>query len=100
MPLPDADSSTDEDNSPVLPHEGSDEGSDAGSVVTKPVSGSFSSLIDYDPANTSDMSERASASPESFIRTEPIPSVRVYLTNSYRVCSTNQHSALSSLSSD
>jgi len=82
LPLPDADPSTDEDNRLVLPHE-AEETSDAESVVAKPTSGSFSSLIDYDPTNASDKSERASASPESFMRAELPPSVRVDTSDSF-----------------
>jgi hypothetical protein len=73
MPLPDDNSSTDED-SPVQPRAESEDNSDAESVA-RPICGSFSSLIDYDPANASDKSARASLEPVNEV--EPIPSVGV-----------------------
>jgi hypothetical protein len=63
MPLPDDNSSTDEDeDSPILPRADSEDLSDA-DPAAEPICGSFSSLIDYDPANASDKSARASLEP-------------------------------------
>ena len=72
MPLPDDNSSTDEDeDSPIHPRAGSEDLSDA-EPVAEPICGSFSSLIDYDPGNASDTSARASLEPIK--EDEPIPS--------------------------
>jgi hypothetical protein len=84
MPLPDDNSSTDEDE-PI--HQ---DLSDA-DAVAEPI-GSFSSLIDYDPANASDKSSRASLEPIDEV--EQIPSVCVR--NQGERMSVNRYSALSS----
>ncbi|TID24303.1 putative transporter [Venturia nashicola] len=64
MPLPEESLSADEDEeSPVHPREDSEDISDI-EAVAEPICASFSSLINYDPTNTSDKSARASLEPK------------------------------------
>jgi len=74
LPLPDDDESNTDDDSPVSPTE-SDQDDAVAPIPTQEPAGSFSSLIDYDPANASDKSERANSSPPAI--TTPVTSVRL-----------------------
>lgn len=72
MPLPDDNPSTDEDEESLIHLRADSEALSDAAPVGEPICGSFSSLIDYDPTNTSDKSARASPEPKE---AEPAPTV-------------------------